>query len=108
MKINKQRTIISDSQDEPYVWGDIVKLLEDNKITLLNEDLVDITYVEPFYSENLSWSAHYKFEVTRFELETDEEYKKRLENEENRKILARKSRYDNYLKLKKEFENEES
>jgi len=108
MKINKQRTIISDSQDKPYVWGDIVKLLEVKNILLLNDDLIDISYVEPFYSENLSWDAHYKFEVTRLELETDEEYKKRLEREENNKIASRNMRYDNYLKLKKEFENEEN
>ena len=75
-------------------------------IELLPDDVIIAGFDEGYYSENNSWDSHYYFEVRRDRLETDEEFKKRKESDKWHKKDLRKRRYENYLKLKKEFENE--
>lgn len=67
-------------------------------------DIIDINREEKYISMDTAWDSFTELIVIREREETDEEYQKRsLENEKLRDIL-RKSRYENYLKLKAEFE----
>ena len=97
-KVEKQ--IFWKQKDQPFTWKDIKHLeFED-------DDQITLCWVEPYYSENESWDGHFHAEVIRFVEETDEQYEKRVKRlEEDRKRL-RENRYQNYLRLKKEFENE--
>jgi len=68
------------------------------------DDIIDIHRDENY--DNEQWDSYTKVCVYREREETDEEYEERIN--ENRKFQEelRKRRYENYLKLKKEFENE--
>jgi hypothetical protein len=82
------------------VWKDI------KHIDFQDSDELVIGYDEGYVSENNSWDAHYYATVTRKREETDEEYNKRIERGKRDNEEMRKRRYENYLKLKKEFEGE--
>ena len=68
------------------------------------DDIIEIHREEAFFSENNSYDAYTELVVFRETEETDEEYSKRISNEEKHKEELRKRRYENYLKLKAEFE----
>jgi hypothetical protein len=91
--------IFSDSKSIPITWKDI------KHIKFEDDDRLNISYNEEFFSENNSWDAHFIVEVTRLSLETDEQFQKRIEREEIHNKEWRGRRYENYLKLKKEFES---
>jgi hypothetical protein len=77
-------------------WSDIKHLqLEDDDVirSSWEEEDGDGYYV-----------GEYVGEITRLVVETDEQYQKRLSNIEQDKERMKKSRYESYLKLKKEFE----
>lgn len=99
-KIKIQKTIFRDQKDEPFTWADI------KNIPFEDDDEIVVQWVEPFYSENNSWEGHYNAEVTRMVEETDEEYQKRIKMSERDAKWAKERRYESYLRLKKEFENE--
>ena len=99
-KIKKEKTIFSDQKDKPFTWKDI------KDIPFEDDDENAVQWVEPFYSENNSWEGHYSAEVTRMVEETDEEYQKRIQQNERDSKRAKERRYESYLRLKKEFENE--
>lgn len=83
----------------PFKWVDIKHIkFEDN-------DEISIGWEEEYYSENESHDGYYYVRVTRMVIETDEEYQKRLDSEDLANERRRKLRYENYLNLKKEFEN---
>ena len=67
-------------------------------------DIIDIRREEAFFSENNSYDAYTELVVTRERDETDEEYQKRISDNEYHKEELKKRRYENYLKLKSEFE----
>ncbi len=87
------------NNNHPIRFGEI-------KIELEPDDVIFAGHDEGYYSENNSWDAHYYLEVHRNRLETDEEFEKRKVRDEEGKVEMRKRRYENYLKLKKEFEND--
>jgi hypothetical protein len=69
-----------------------------------NDDIIDIRRDVGYYSENNSYDSYTELVIIREREETQEEYEKRIaENEYDREEM-RKRRYENYLKLKKEFE----
>jgi hypothetical protein len=68
------------------------------------DDIIEIHREEAFFSENNSYDAYTELVVFRETEETDEEYSKRISNDEKHKEELRKRRYENYLKLKAEFE----
>ena len=68
------------------------------------DDIIEIRREEAYFSENNSYDAYTELVVFREIEETDEEYSKRISNEEKHKEELRKRRYENYLKLKTEFE----
>lgn len=71
---------------------------------ILPTDSIDIEKVEGYYSENNSWDDHTILVVYREREETDDEFAKRKIEIEKLKEKSTKQRYEQYLKLKKEFE----
>lgn len=75
-------------------------------LPILPTDIIDIERVEEFYSENNSWDAHTIFKIYREREENEEEKTIRLDKMAKDNALAKARRYEKYLQLKKEFENE--
>lgn len=96
----KNKVLLDKHLNKPIKW----KHLKDFKFE--DEDEIRAGYIEPFYSESNSWDGYYSLEITRQVLETDKEYEKRIEENKKDQERYKKQRYENYLKLKKEFENE--
>lgn len=67
-------------------------------------DIIDIRREESYFSENNSYDAYTELVVIREREETDQEYQKRISDNEYHKEELKKRRYENYLKLKSEFE----
>jgi hypothetical protein len=79
-------------------FSDLPKDIQDN-------DIIGIVRDEGYYSENNSYDAYTELVIIRERNENDDEYNKRLV--ETNKFLeeSKKNRYESYLRLKKEFEN---
>ena len=97
-KISKTLLYIHPRQDPS--WKDI------KNFPFEDDDLIICQWEEPFYSENNSYDGGWVIAISRDVEETGEEYKKRLEREESQKKEIKERRYQNYLNLKKEFEND--
>lgn len=99
MKLKRPETIFHKTygQNQP-TW----KELKD--FELQDDDLVVISYEEPYYSENNSYDGHWFIDVQRLREETDEEYEARITANEKYKQELKEKRYQQYLKLKEEFE----
>jgi hypothetical protein len=95
-KIKKWKSIFFDQMDEYPTWKNIKDLQFDD------DDRIRISYEDPYESSYGGWNI----EVEREMEETDEEYEKRMENKKVTDEILKKHRYENYLRLKKEFENE--
>jgi hypothetical protein len=78
--------------------------LKDITVELQPDDIITQQYVEADSMGDESWDGHWMLEVERDREETDEEYQKRIKEDEFFQEEMRKRRYKNYLKLKKEFE----
>lgn len=98
-KIYKEKEILFIQSDKPIPFKEYKGVLED-------DDIVNSGYDEGHYSENNSWDPFYYVRATRQVLETDEEYEKRIEENRKFKEELKQRRYERYLELKKEFENE--
>ena len=83
--------------DKPILFSTIKDVVQDN-------DIIHSGWDEGFYIENNSIDGHYFMRITREILETDEEYNKRVKQNELTAKWAKERRYESYLKLKKEFE----
>jgi len=99
-KIKKWQTIFYKGMDEYPTWKDI------KDIQFEDDDRIRVSYEEPYYSENSSNDGGWIIEVEREMEETDEEYERRMETKRWTGEILKKQRYENYLRLKKEFENE--
>ena len=86
------------NRDKPYTQGYI------NALNLLDEDEVVIDYREAEYYSDSESPAGWYISVARTRLETDEEFEKRASNEKFTRKSQKERRYENYLKLKDEFE----
>lgn len=100
--------------EKKLIEKDIISIESNNRI-ILTEDMIakikpgDIIlsgYDEGHYSENNSWEGHFYFNLIRKRLETDEEFEQSKKDWKNLAENLKERRYKNYLKLKKEFENE--
>jgi hypothetical protein len=104
IKIEKQIievVIFSKESIHPILWGDF------NHIKLEDNDYIQNGYVEPWRNgDDNSGGDHYSLTIKRKRLETEEESTKRIHKEEINKKMLRSRRFESYLKLKKEFENE--
>ena len=97
-KIKIKKDIEDIQINDPITWKDI------KDFQFEDDDIISIGYEEGYYSENNSWDGFYYCRVERMVEETDEEYEDRMERKRNSESMLKKNRYEQYLKLKKEFE----
>jgi hypothetical protein len=89
-----------------YFDGDLhIIRFSDLPNDIQENDIIDIHRIEPYYSENQSNGAYTQLVINREREETDDEYQKRISKEEKQKNELKQRRYETYLKLKSEFEN---
>jgi hypothetical protein len=93
--INKE--VFWKHQDNQPTWKDI------KHIEFQDDDKIAIAYDE---GDEDSSNEGWYISVERWVEETDEQFEKRLQNIEKDKERSKKMRYESYLKLKAEFENE--
>lgn len=109
-----EKTILTDGRrcthfsDNRYRWGDVVQILKDEHITLQDDDILEVGYTEGYDHGDSSRDAYYDLKVIRVRDETDEEFNKRIAHNKRKLEAQRNRRYDEYLKLKKEFDTNES
>ena len=88
-----------EGKDYNIRFSDLPKDIQDN-------DIIDIGRADAYRSESWSYDAYTELSVIREVEETDEEYEERIKENNHYKEQATKRRYESYLRLKKEFENE--
>jgi hypothetical protein len=95
-KIKKEKQIFVGHNDKQMRWADIKHLeLEDD----------DVIYSGWVDDDNFDYHGCWHCQITRMVEETDEQFEKRIaENKRNVEVMKQR-RYENYLNLKKEFEN---
>ena len=98
-KIKKE--VFWKESDTPFKWKDI------KHIEFEDEDIVTVTYVEPYVSENESNDGYFMVSVVRMVEETDKEYEMRLKKREREEKWNKERRYESYLKLKEEFDGKQ-
>ena len=86
-----------DGEERDIPFGDLPTDLQPTDIIRIESD-------PGHYSENNSWDPNTTIRILRPRLETDEELAERLERSELFLEERKKNRYQNYLKLKEEFE----
>lgn len=97
-KIKREKQIFHHGKNRQMTWGDIKHLqLED-------DDVIHSCWVD---DENFDYNGYWHGEITRMVEETDEQFVERQANIERDKKWAKERRYENYLKLKKEFGDNE-
>ena len=88
-------------KDTPITWKEI------KDFQFEDDDIININSEEPYYSDKInSWDMFFYCCVERMVEETDKEYVDRMERKRATDALLKKNRYEQYLKLKKEFETE--
>ena len=86
---------------KPFTWKDI------KDFNFEDDDIIEMGYVAPWENgPDNSGGDHYHISITRQRLETDDEYQRRLKREVKEAEELKQRRYQTYIKLKKEFENE--
>lgn len=96
-----EKSVLNEVYRNPVTW----KQIKDFKFE--DDDIIEIGYVEPWENgPDNSGGDHYEVNITRQRLETDDEFNKRIEKEKDYQKWLKERRYENYLKLKQEFEPE--
>lgn len=96
-KIKVEKQIFRGNNTCQLKWSDIKHLdLED-------DDLIHSGWVE---DDGFDYNGYWHNEITRMIEETDEQFEKRIADNERTVKFLKERRYENYLKLKAEFENE--
>jgi len=88
-----------EGQDYDVRISDLPKDIQDG-------DIIEIRREDDYRSESWSYNAYTELVVIREVEETDEEYEKRIKENNQLKEELKKRRYESYLKLKKEFQDE--
>ncbi len=95
-KIKIEKQVYWHEKNTEMTWKDIKHLqLED-------DDVIRSAWVD---DENAEYNGYWHGEITRMVEETDEQYEKRQERNRLDAERMKKQRYENYLRLKQEFEN---
>lgn len=79
-------------------FSDLPKDINDN-------DIISIEREGAYYSENNSYEAYTRLVIIREREETDIEYNYRISKSKEQEKELKERRYQNYLKLKSEFES---
>jgi hypothetical protein len=96
-KIKRETQIYWHQKNKPLKWGDIKHLqLED-------DDLIISGWEDDSEAE---YNGYWHGSITRMVEETEDQFKKRQKEIEQERERMKKMRYESYLRLKKEFENE--
>lgn len=101
MKRQKVRDIIFKKQ---YDWENADIPFSDLPKDLRDTDIIHYESDPGYCSENDSWGPNTEITLLRERDQTDEEYQKDIDWWEKKKEESRKARYEQYLRLKKEFE----
>ena len=96
----KQKKIITETIFEKH-YKDRIKWKDIKHIQFEDDDMLQLEWVEPYYSENNSWDGYYSATICRNRLETDEEFENRLKKEEEFSNKRKEELYELFLKLKK-------
>jgi hypothetical protein len=110
-KSQLEKTILTDGRscshfsDNRYRWGEIVQILTDEHITLQDTDILSVGFTEGWQDGDTARDDYYDLKVIRVREETDVEYSIRIAHDKRKKEKQRETRFRNYLKLKKEFED---
>lgn len=100
MKI-KEKVYTQDTKCKPWFK------LSEIKFDIQPDDIIEFEYdPEGYYSENESWEPYSKITIYREEEETEQERNLRLEQVRLESEQLKQRRYESYLKLKQEFDNE--
>lgn len=89
---------------KPYSWGEVKELLNKKNLQLLDKDIVQIGFEAGWDEGDSARDDMFFISVKRDRLETDIEFETRKLKIEKLNEENKKSRYELYLKLKKEFE----
>lgn len=90
----------------PYTWGEIKKILEEEKIELRDDDVLESGFDEGYDHGDSAKDACYYFSVVRTREETNAEFEQREAEWDEFKKRTKKERHQKYLELKKEFEHQ--
>lgn len=90
---------------KPYTWGEVKEILGKEGIELEDSDVLKIGFEEGWNEGDSARDDMYYVSLERDREETDVEFEKRKLNVEKIKEENTKMRYEQYLKLKEEFEN---
>ena len=94
----------SNYQDNRWRWGEIKKILMEEKITLQDDDIIEVGYTEGWDEGDSARVDMYDLAIIKCRVETDEEYDKRMKRRIEMEEASEKRKYENYLKLKKHYE----
>ena len=96
-KIKKEKQIFHGYNNAPMKWSDIKNLeLED-------DDVIHSGWVD---DDNFDYHGYWHNQITRMVEETDEEFETRIERNKRSEVEMKKRRYESYIRLMKEFDNE--
>jgi hypothetical protein len=93
-------------RDNRYRWGEVLEILKEKKVVLQDTDILEVGYTEGYDHGDSSRDDHYDLTVIRCREETDEEFEKRKNTRIEAVTNMKKNRYNKYLELKKEFDEE--
>jgi len=97
-KIIQDEIYLKHFEFDYYVrFKDIPKYIQENDIIIIQNE-------EAHYSENDSYDGYTVLAIYREREENDEEYNKRISKKKTHDEYVKQKRYENYLKLKEEFE----
>lgn len=91
-------------ETKPFTWKEIQQMLEEEKVTLQDDDIVQIGYEEGWQEGDSAKDPSYDFKVLRPTLETDEQFERRKKRAEDAKVANEKRQYELYLELKEKYE----
>jgi hypothetical protein len=94
-----ERRIVRQQIDERYVGEEQPRWKDLKHSEYQDDDLINIEYDD-------NYDGGWFISVERERLETDEEYNERMKRNERFLEDSKKRRYERYLKLKEEFEND--
>jgi hypothetical protein len=95
-----EKSLLHVQRDGRVRWKDIKQFQFDD------DDIIIGGYDEGHVSENNSWDPFHFIEVIRQVDETDEEMERRIRRQQRDAEDMKRRRYENYLKLHKEFGDE--
>jgi hypothetical protein len=94
-----------------FTWGDVKKEIAAKGLTLEDSDILVCGLEEGYEYHNSSDETSYqpdsyRVSIVRYADETDEQFERRVTSREKAQAMIKKVRYQDYLKLKQEFEPE--